>query len=206
MSRICTKCSLDLPLSAYPRDRSKKGGLRVSCKACHNKVNQKWRQDNPEKSREAGRKWYKANPESTKERARKWRLANPGRAKEISREASRRAYAKDPEKARERGRRRANPEKERERKQKYAKANPGKVRARQAMRRAAVKQATPNWLSESQLSEISRIYATCPKGWHVDHIVPLQGATVSGLHLPCNLQHLAAKENRRKGNKLIEVQ
>lgn len=71
-------------------------------------------------------------------------------------------------------------------------------RAWYAKRRALKLRATPAWANEEK---IKKIYAECPKGHHVDHIVPLQGRKVCGLHVEDNLQYLPAAENIRKSNK-----
>ena len=58
----------------------------------------------------------------------------------------------------------------------------------------------PSW-SEREL--IRQFYKDCPEEYEVDHIIPLQGETVSGLHVLANLQYLLVLNNRRKGNKLL---
>jgi hypothetical protein len=74
----------------------------------------------------------------------------------------------------------------------YYYANSGK--------RRAVKLLTNTKLVD--MDKIKQIYKNCPKGYEVDHIVPLRGKTVCGLHVDWNLQYLTVKENRSKGNKL----
>jgi hypothetical protein len=78
----------------------------------------------------------------------------------------------------------------------WAKDNPGIRNAINAKRRAAKLQRTPSWADDL---EIRMIYENCPKGYHVDHIVPLQGGSVSGLHVAHNLQYLTPTENQIKG-------
>ena len=59
-------------------------------------------------------------------------------------------------------------------------------------------QRTPAWVD---LDAIELFYLNCPEGFEVDHIVPLQGKNVSGLHVLNNLQYLTRTENRSKGNR-----
>lgn len=72
-------------------------------------------------------------------------------------------------------------------------------------RKAHVKRAIPSWANQEQ---IKRIYAACAKiteqtgiEHHVDHIIPLQGENVCGLHVENNLAIIPAKMNLQKSNK-----
>jgi len=81
----------------------------------------------------------------------------------------------------------------------YSKTEKGKaIRNNNNARRRAYKlEATPIW---SEKEAIKQFYINCPKGYHVDHIIPLRGKTVSGLHVLSNLQYLTAHENWTKRN------
>lgn len=85
-----------------------------------------------------------------------------------------------------------------------------KLRANWAKYNATKIQATPPWLTKNHLEEIESFYILAKElQWlsneklDVDHIVPLNGDNVCGLHVPWNLQILGASLNRRKSNKLI---
>jgi hypothetical protein len=98
----------------------------------------------------------------------------------------------------------------RERSQKWAKdtykerykADPGKYRELAARRNATKAKATPKWLSEDQKTEMQEFYQHTPDGFEVDHIIPLRGKKVCGLHVPWNLQYLPISENRKKSNRV----
>ena len=92
-------------------------------------------------------------------------------------------------------------------KQRWKKENSELVYAATAKRRASKLRRTPAWLNAGHLFEIDSIYTLC-NAWrkvgfdyHVDHVVPLQGKLVSGMHVPWNLQILPADENVRKSNR-----
>lgn len=69
-------------------------------------------------------------------------------------------------------------------------------------RASLLKQATPPWLTAEDKLQIRDLYRNCPDGHHVDHILPIKGLEVSGLHVPWNLQWLPAQVNLSKGNKV----
>lgn len=77
--------------------------------------------------------------------------------------------------------------------------------ARLYFRRKDIKLCTPPWVSKDALLEV---YANCPNGYEVDHIIPIKGVIdgrpVCGLHVPWNLQYLTPTENRKKKNKISE--
>ena len=80
-------------------------------------------------------------------------------------------------------------------------SNHKRVRATVRKYQTALIQRYPGWLTPEQEQKIIDIYCDRPKGMTVDHIIPLQGEFVSGLHHPDNLQYLTNSENCTKGNK-----
>jgi len=100
----------------------------------------------------------------------------------------------------------SNPEVKRRYKQTpHGKAN---TRANDAKRHAAKMHRTPAWLTADDLWLIEQAYELAVLrtklfgfSWHVDHILPLQGKQVSGLHVPTNLQVIPWVDNVRKANR-----
>jgi hypothetical protein len=69
-----------------------------------------------------------------------------------------------------------------------------------ARRALQVSRATPKWVD---IEAIAEFYGNCPKGYQVDHIVPINGDNVSGLHVLANLQYLSVADHRVKTNAML---
>lgn len=154
-------------------------------------------------SAETYRAWVKANPDKVRAYRQKYRA----RTAEQQRIAARAYRAANLEKVRESNRRSraANREKVRESNRKARAAHLDRHCATQALRRAAKLQRTPAW---ADLGKIRSIYtdargmaALLGEPWHVDHVIPLCGERVSGLHVHANLQLLPGRDNIEKSNR-----
>jgi hypothetical protein len=105
-----------------------------------------------------------------------------------------------------------NKEKEAEYQKQWYDKNRGHANALNAKRNTAKKQRLPAWLTEENKKQIKALYmlaSSLSKStgmvWHVDHIIPLQGKNVSGLHIPETLQVILGIENIKKNNKFEEI-
>ena len=89
--------------------------------------------------------------------------------------------------------------------------NKGVIAANVAARKKHIRLATPKWLTKEQKAQIKAFYLEAERlksetgiDHEVDHIVPVRGGIVSGLHVPWNLRVITAAENQLKNRKLIE--
>lgn len=148
---------------------------------------------------------YINNVDTYKSRADKWKQNNP----EVY-ECNKQAYFSRPD-IKERARQKtkqwsaANPERKRQLDAEFKAKNPAKVTSYKARYRAARRQATPPWLTNDHVAQIQAVYEeacilTGQTGTphEVDHIVPLAGRVVSGLHVPWNLRAIPRIENNRR--------
>ena len=92
----------------------------------------------------------------------------------------------------------------------YRQENPAKVNAWSRKHQLAKRKRTPVWLSPDDYWMIEQAYELAQLRtkifgfeWQVDHVIPLQGKLVSGLHVPHNLRVIPAVINRSKSNRFV---
>lgn len=186
--KTCSKCNETKSLDCF-QTRKLRGKQYVlpNCKECETARKQEWKEQNVEKVDE----WKEAN----KEKLVKQRKAHYEKNKD--KELSMSAKWKE-----------GNKEQVLESARAYAKAHKAERNAAQQLRHA--KKVSASLLDGDEWNDfvISEIYdlrktRSIATGieWHVDHVIPLQGKTVSGLHVWNNLQLIPAKLNLQKKNK-----
>jgi 5-methylcytosine-specific restriction endonuclease McrA len=194
--RTCITCGETKPLGEFYRRSDSPDGYRNDCKVCRKRRSMQNYKDDVENKRARLRAHYRRvvseNPDFHREKY--W--LNP----EFSREQGRKYY-------------RQNRERRIEKAVAYAKNNRAKANATGKKYKVAKQNACPPWvLASSELCGMMEdVYQQAQEltketgvMHHVDHIIPIQGPNVCGLHVPWNLQVLTASENCSKQNKVLE--
>lgn len=172
----CYTCKHTKPLFDFGVNKAKPDGLNHECKPCVRVRSRAQTAKNPEAAKAKTRRYLEKNRELVLAKMRKRAEANSGARRKAAKEW------------------RAN--------------NPHRNAASQALYRAKLKNRTPAWAEElTHLVQMEAFALAVLRkeatgiDWHVDHIIPLQGRAVSGLHVWNNLQLLPKHYNLRKSNR-----
>lgn len=206
--KTCTKCSRSKPVSEFHRDKHREDGCTSACKECRNGVYRtnytkeygkkkwdNWYANNTEKYKNYKKDRYYNIPGERQRKskaAKKWKLDNPVRHE---------SYRNSPR----------HKELEKQWKSNFFTRHPG-IRSLYAARYRAAKEerilgSEMSEFDEFVLSEAYHLAEIRSEqfgfDWHVDHMIPLRGKKVSGLHCASNIQVIPASLNMSKGNKMI---
>lgn len=203
--KICKTCKENKELTDYSSNKSALDGLCPNCKSCVSAYNKAYRQRNKERLQEYHAKYYEDHSDIMKERSKQWMEDN--REYKLQYYKDQYQEKKEEQRAYYQERYEANPELRKlnaERSKQWRQDNPDVVAAQTALRRARKLDATPAW---ANLEAIAEIYKRCSEineqteiAHQVDHIIPLNGDLVCGLHVESNLQIITAEENNKKNN------
>ena len=173
----CRVCHTIKPYEGFKKSKAFSVGRRSECIECKREQSKEYRRQNKERVLEYSRQKYAADKESHRFRCKRWSEMNQDKIKENN--------------------------------ARWYRENKHKCFAHSAKYRAAKLSAAPNWDSELNEFVIQEAYAISQLNskltgvdHHVDHIIPLQGKLVCGLHWYQNLQVIPAKLNRMKSNKV----
>lgn len=173
--QMCTHCQTQQPFENFHKGKAYKHGYRTWCKTCMAAYKKQYKAANRESILKQQRAYDAVKNTERREYFRQWHLKN---------------------------RERNNAQKA-----EYRKNNPHKHAAKEMRRRLAKTNQTPSWLSVDAFWMIEQAYELAALrtkmlgvAFEVDHILPLQGKLVSGLHVPENLQVIPATLNRAKSN------
>lgn len=190
MNKVCTKCKEEKPLNCFKRRYDyppESGKVQSWCRSCTTvrdaETLKKKKADDPT----LAKRMY--------DKVKSWTKGEEGLA--YHRRADLKRYWNSDRR-----------DKQLEYQRGYRKSNRDKISKWSVERRVRKIQAMPIWLTEEHNRQIGEFYTLAKEceiltgdKYHVDHIVPLKGKNVCGLHVPWNLQVLPADVNIRKGNR-----
>jgi hypothetical protein len=180
--KFCKHCNKQKELEEMAKSKAYKDGYRNECRSCRAKLFKAWTKSSIK--RQAYNKQYR------QENAKKFN--DPEYAKRYYQEHKERLDKENKKWAKN------NREQSNLIKRNWRKLNPKQHRKTQAARRARLLKATPKW---ADLEKIKQVYLNCPSNMEVDHVIPLKGKNICGLHIETNLQYLSKSDNCKKGNK-----
>ena len=173
--KTCSKCGEERPLDTFSKNKSKRDGLNSYCKPCMRSYKKVYDQQDhvKEQARASSLKWHYANREKSIAKSKEYHAANRGSVLE--------------------------------RQRKYYDDNLPYMLQRASVGRGERAKRVVSWanqqLIDAYYKEAKRLGELTGIQFHVDHIIPLQGELVSGLHVETNLQLLPAHENIGKSNR-----
>lgn len=166
----CSRCQQDKEPELFSRSKNSRG-RNYWCKECQKDHNKNWMKENSQHRKRYEKSYREQNREEIREKKREWDAKNF------------------------------------EHRRSYRILNRAYYRERAQFRYSRMRCATPPWLNQDHLYEIQKFHwlasdLRCITGesYHVDHIVPILGSDVCGLHVPWNLQILPADLNVAKNN------
>jgi flagellum-specific peptidoglycan hydrolase FlgJ len=177
-------------------------GPRLQCPKCRKAAKDKrYRLKHAEQKKARDKAYRAANREKLNAYFRKWRSEHLEQGRALTKASRKRYKARHPDRVREQNSRVVKA---------WKKKNPARAAAlhtkAQAARRARM--AAVAWSDNQAIraiyDEAQRISRETGIKHHVDHIIPLKGKTVCGLHVSWNLRVIPGVENIRKGARLIE--
>lgn len=212
-TKICTFCHIEKTFDDFVKHR--RDGLSSWCKPCHAAKSRAYAEKNKEKVLDATKRWRASNTDylvvyaAERRETEKYKNAKPDWDK-----AYRAASKLNPAKV---GRileysrkwREANRELANLRVSTWAKKNRGKVASYTRARQTQMLHAMPAWadiVKMQEVYELAQEFREYGFKVHVDHIIPLRGVAVCGLHVHNNLRVCLATHNLRKSNKFEDVE
>jgi hypothetical protein len=195
MSKVCNKCLTDRPLDDFHKNSKSKDGLYNICKICRKTLEKTRYSNNREKILLQKQEYYFNNKDTLLEKHKEYYISN----RDILLKQKQKYYLEnlaDCKLVRKIWRER-----------KYLEDSSFYIK-QYLKRRLHIGQASPSWANQDSInhiySERDRISKKTGIIHHVDHVIPLKGKLVSGLHVETNLRIITAKENLQKQAKFIE--